>query len=60
MSECVLELNGLFIKRFLSTLYLVAQISERFGKFAVTVNYVHALGVNFNMHVMFENVSRKD
>lgn len=39
---------------------LVAQISVRFGKSAVKVNYVHTLGVNFNMHVMFENVSRKD
>jgi len=41
-------------------LSLFAQISERFGKSAVEVNYVHTLGVDFNMHVMFENVSRKD
>lgn len=38
----------------------VGQISGGFGKRAVEVNYAHAVGVNFNMHVVFESVRRKD
>lgn len=53
-----MELFGLFIKKNFD-FSLVVQISEKFGKSAVKVNYVHTSGVNFNMHVMFENVSRK-
>lgn len=58
LSEYVVELGGLSIERF--CLFFLIQISESFGKSAVKVNCVHALGVNFNMHVMFKNVSRKD
>lgn len=59
LSERVMELNGLFIKRFCLLSILLPKF-EGSGKSAVTVNYVHTSGVNFNMHVMFENVSRKD
>lgn len=55
-----MQLGGLFIKRFCLFSFLLPKFLRHLGNLQLKMNYVHTLGVNFNMHVMFENVSRKD